>query len=146
MKSVTKGLFSGPVRSRSYVTLDGLRGLAALSVVVLHSYRFIGDMAWSSAALAVDLFFALSGFVLAHAYSQRLAEDLSVGEFMKARFIRLYPLYLVGIALASRRCSSSQRSSGWARRSSREDGWESPATSSARHPTPSMRPTSVYIL
>ena len=87
------------MRTRSYVTLDGLRGLAALSVVVLHSHRLIGDMSWSSAALAVDLFFVLSGFVLAHAYSSRLSENLSVAEFMKARIIRLYPLYIVGIAL-----------------------------------------------
>ena len=94
-----EALFAGPVRSRSYVTLDGLRGIAALSVVVLHCHRLIGDLSWSSAALAVDLFFVLSGFVLAHAYSQRLAENLSVAEFMKARVIRLYPLYLAGIAL-----------------------------------------------
>lgn len=87
------------MRSRSYVTLDGLRGIAALSVVVLHANRLIGDMTWSSAALAVDLFFALSGFVLAHAYGSRLAENLSVAEFMKARLIRLYPLYLLGIGL-----------------------------------------------
>lgn len=87
------------MRSRSYVTLDGLRGIAALSVVVLHANRLIGDMTWSSAALAVDLFFALSGFVLAHAYGQRLAESMTATEFMKARIIRLYPLYLVGIGL-----------------------------------------------
>lgn len=82
---------------RTYVTLDGLRGVAALSVVVLHCHRYIGDMTWSSAALAVDLFFVLSGFVLACAYEHRLPEG--AGTFLKARFIRLYPLYLVGTFL-----------------------------------------------
>ena len=51
------------------------------------------------AFLAVDLFFALSGFVLAFAYGERLGSTLSVAAFMKARWVRLYPLYLVGILL-----------------------------------------------
>ena len=82
---------------RTYVTLDGLRGVAALSIVVLHAQRYIGDMTWSSAALAVDLFFVLSGFVLAHAYEARLPSGPSL--FIKARLIRLYPLYLIGTLL-----------------------------------------------
>ena len=82
---------------RTYVTLDGLRGVAALSIVVLHAQRYIGDLTWSSAALAVDLFFVLSGFVLAHAYESRLPSGPSF--FIKARLIRLYPLYLIGTLL-----------------------------------------------
>jgi peptidoglycan/LPS O-acetylase OafA/YrhL len=82
---------------RTYATLDGLRGIAALSIVVLHCHRYFGDMAWSSAAMAVDLFFVLSGFVLAHAYEAKLPDGR--GTFLKARFIRLYPLYLVGTLL-----------------------------------------------
>jgi peptidoglycan/LPS O-acetylase OafA/YrhL len=82
---------------RTYVTLDGLRGVAALSIVVLHCYRYFGDMTWSSAALAVDLFFVLSGFVLAYAYEATLPSGSAA--FLKARFIRLYPLYLVGTGL-----------------------------------------------
>jgi peptidoglycan/LPS O-acetylase OafA/YrhL len=82
---------------RTYVTLDGLRGVAALSIVVLHCYRYFGDFTWSSAALAVDLFFVLSGFVLAYAYEATLpAAGLS---FIRARLIRLYPLYLLGTLL-----------------------------------------------
>lgn len=79
---------------RTFVTLDGLRGVAALSIVVLHCHRYFGDMTWASAALAVDLFFVLSGFVLAYAYEARLATGARA--FIKARLIRLYPLYLVG--------------------------------------------------
>jgi peptidoglycan/LPS O-acetylase OafA/YrhL len=54
-------------------------------------------MTWSSAALAVDLFFVLSGFVLAYAYEPKLPNASRA--FLKARLIRLYPLYLVGTAL-----------------------------------------------
>lgn len=86
--------------NRAYVTLDGLRGVAALSIVVLHCYRYVGDMTWSSAALAVDLFFVLSGFVMAHAYEQKLAKGvMSPWQFIKARLIRFYPLYLLGLGL-----------------------------------------------
>jgi peptidoglycan/LPS O-acetylase OafA/YrhL len=82
---------------RTYVTLDGLRGVAALSIVVLHCNRYFGDIGKPSAALAVDLFFVLSGFVLAYAYESKLPTAASA--FLKARLIRLYPLYLLGTAL-----------------------------------------------
>lgn len=81
-----------------FILLDGIRGVAALFIVHRHAEQFFGkDMA--SSYLAVDLFFALSGFVLAHAYSAKLREGtITPGFFMKARFARLYPLY--GLALA----------------------------------------------
>jgi peptidoglycan/LPS O-acetylase OafA/YrhL len=82
---------------RTYVTLDGLRGVAAISIVVLHCHRYFGDIGKPSAALAVDLFFVLSGFVLAFAYEAKLPTGAST--FLKARLIRLYPLYLLGTAL-----------------------------------------------
>jgi peptidoglycan/LPS O-acetylase OafA/YrhL len=85
--------------SRSYVTLDGLRGIAALAIVVLHCHFYTGDFSWSSAALAVDLFFVLSGFVLAYAYEARFRSSMTAVEFIKARLIRLYPLYLIGTLL-----------------------------------------------
>ena len=50
-----------------------------------------------SAPIAVDLFFALSGFVLANSYLGRLQTSNYLFKFMKARVIRLYPLYLLGL-------------------------------------------------
>ena len=86
---------SGAQASR-FDTLDMLRGVAALAVVTLHFDTFLGGPALlPHAYLAVDLFFALSGFVLAQAYGQLLAEGWSVREFMIRRFIRLYPLYFL---------------------------------------------------
>ncbi|MCZ7467213.1 acyltransferase [Rhizobium rhizogenes] len=81
-----------------FILLDGIRGVAALFIVHRHAEQLFGKSTASS-YLAVDLFFALSGFVLAHAYSRKLLEGtISPGFFMKARFARLYPLY--GLALA----------------------------------------------
>ena len=41
----------------------------------------------------------ISGFVIASAYDRRLADGLSPAGFMRIRLIRLYPLYLAGLAL-----------------------------------------------
>jgi peptidoglycan/LPS O-acetylase OafA/YrhL len=49
--------------------------------------------------LAVDFFFVLSGFVLSHVYGARLASGMGMFAFMRARFIRFYPLYLFGLLL-----------------------------------------------
>jgi peptidoglycan/LPS O-acetylase OafA/YrhL len=82
--------------------LDGLRGVAALSVVIFHfmeivfsdySKNFIGH-----GFLAVDFFFCLSGFVIAYAYDARIGE-MGVWEFFKSRMIRLHPLVVLGSVL-----------------------------------------------
>ena len=83
---------------RKFHTLDMLRGVAALSVVGRH----LGGV-WlqllPGSHLAVDLFFALSGFVLANAYAGRLAAGMGARMFMGIRLRRLYPLYLLGAAI-----------------------------------------------
>jgi len=118
---------------RTYVTLDGLRGIAALSVVVLHCYRYFGDFTWSSAALAVDLFFVLSGFVLAYAYEAKL--PTASGAFLKARLIRLYPLYLVGTLLGMIEALATMKYGGPAAMD-RATFWTSLPFSLAMLPTP----------
>jgi peptidoglycan/LPS O-acetylase OafA/YrhL len=86
---------------RSFVVLDGLRGIAALSIVVYHvSYaKYFFTWLPKEAFLSVDFFFTLSGFVLAHAYGERLRKGMSAGHFMRIRLIRLYPLYLLAFIL-----------------------------------------------
>lgn len=89
---------------RTFAVLDGLRGLAAL-LVVFHHEHLAGILgAPAGAYLAVDLFFLMSGFVIAYAYEARLANGLSALEFMRLRLIRLYPLYglgtLIGLGVA----------------------------------------------
>jgi len=78
--------------------LDGLRGVAALAVVWFHLHFVVGyDCA---GPLAVDLFFILSGFVVAAAYDRRLDHDLTIPGFLKKRFIRLYPMFAGGLLIA----------------------------------------------
>ncbi len=82
--------------------LDGLRGVAAIAVVIFHfmewayadfSKNFIGH-----GFLAVDFFFCLSGFVIGYAYDERIGK-MGVMEFLKLRIIRLHPLIVFGSLL-----------------------------------------------
>lgn len=83
----------------NFVLLDGLRGLGAVLVLIGHSMAFWGPYSAPSGAVIVDLFFLLSGFVIAFAYEPRLAGGMGITEFMSHRFVRLYPLYFFGIML-----------------------------------------------
>ena len=81
--------------------MDGLRGLAALAVVLFHFNIFFLPQARlplvGRAYLAVDFFFLLSGFVMAHVYGRSLASNwrMHAWQFARARFARLYPLFAV---------------------------------------------------
>jgi peptidoglycan/LPS O-acetylase OafA/YrhL len=79
---------------REIRSLNTLRGLAALMVAAFHAPMLFGVKAWlPHAYLAVDLFFVLSGFVMAHAYGARIGDGLSFPRFAQLRLARLYPLY-----------------------------------------------------
>jgi peptidoglycan/LPS O-acetylase OafA/YrhL len=82
---------------RVFHTLDALRGIAAIGVVVFHMARAFSPLATPGGYLAVDLFFMMSGVVLSHAYESRFRVGMSTFDFMRLRFIRLYPLYLLGL-------------------------------------------------
>lgn len=84
-----------------YLTLDGLRGVAALAVMLFHRRWWAGGHVFEHAYLAVDFFFLLSGFVIAHAYQQRLTSGMTVARFMVARVIRLYPLIIFAAVLGA---------------------------------------------
>jgi len=84
---------------RAYQTLDGLRGVGAFVVVMRHVPYLFGPVRVPESFLAVDLFYLVSGFVVAHAYGERLKAGGFFKEFVKTRLIRLYPLYLFGLAV-----------------------------------------------
>ncbi len=86
---------------RRYVTLDGLRGVAAVMVVLFHTGDRIGTWTPRFGYLAVDLFFLLSGFVLAYRYESRFSSGLGASEFLIARIVRLYPLYVLGLVFGA---------------------------------------------
>ena len=79
--------------------LDAFRGVAALCVMLYHFAPFPRSQVLGSAYLAVDLFFVLSGFVIAYAYDGRFRQGLSVGGFLRLRLTRLYPVYFAGSLL-----------------------------------------------
>ncbi|WP_158826879.1 acyltransferase family protein [Mucilaginibacter lacusdianchii] len=82
--------------------LDGLRGIAAVAVIIFHFMEFaVPDYSKSFIAhayLAVDFFFCLSGFVIAYAYDNRLP-NIGLLSFFKLRLIRLHPLVIIGSVL-----------------------------------------------
>ena len=82
--------------------LDGLRGLAALVVVIFHFMEIIiadfSNSFISHGYLAVDFFFCLSGFVVSYAYDNRIA-GMGLKTFIKLRLIRLQPLVIIGSVL-----------------------------------------------
>jgi peptidoglycan/LPS O-acetylase OafA/YrhL len=92
--------------------LDGLRGIAALIVVIRHAFnaQWIAPelrlaLAQSPVALAlngqgaVQLFFVLSGFVLAGSLA-RSAEAAPWPQFFVRRVFRIHPPYVVAVLLA----------------------------------------------
>jgi peptidoglycan/LPS O-acetylase OafA/YrhL len=94
-----------PLTERTFVALDGLRGVAAIMVSLRHAPFLWAIPAtptgWmKNSYLAVDLFFVLSGFVLEHAYGRRFRDGMSLRSFMLARLQRLYPLYALAFILA----------------------------------------------
>lgn len=89
-----------------YEILDGLRGVAALMVVIFHlSEAFSYDPVYkhlNHGYLCVDFFFVLSGFVIGYAYQGRMQSGtMSRWEFIKARLIRLQPMVLFGVVLGA---------------------------------------------
>ena len=84
---------------RRFVTLDALRGVGAASVMAGHAGPLLGGYAPPLTYLAVDMFFVLSGFVISHAYDQKMAAGMRPLEFLRARVKRLYPIYFVGLLL-----------------------------------------------
>lgn len=83
-----------------YAILDGLRGVAAIMVVIFHVFeshatsRF--DQIVNHGYLAVDFFFVLSGFVIGYAYDDRW-NRMSLTDFAKRRLIRLHPMIIFGM-------------------------------------------------
>jgi len=83
-----------------YEILDGLRGVAAIMVVIFHIFEtFNGGSRFAQIInhgyLAVDFFFLLSGFVVAYAYDDRW-NKMTQWDFYKRRLIRLQPMVIMG--------------------------------------------------
>ncbi len=78
--------------------LESIRGLAALLVVLYHIPKWnplldVGII--NNGYLMVELFFVLSGFVIYHAYAQKIGTVRDVLRFQCLRLGRLYPVHLL---------------------------------------------------
>lgn len=82
------------------VALDGIRGVAALVVLLFHLDLPITPQ-FDRGYLMVDLFFMLSGFVLTLAVEPRLRGGWSWWRFMLARYRRLLPVVLAGVVIGA---------------------------------------------
>ena len=82
-----------------YEILDGLRGVAAMLVVMFHLFETYSPgtpyQIINHGYLAVDFFFVLSGFVIGYAYDDRW-DRMSTWSFCKRRLIRLHPMLVWG--------------------------------------------------
>jgi len=79
------------------LSLESLRGVAALSVALFHfrvNSHFENDFI-SHAWLMVDFFFVLSGFVISLNYQSRIVSFRDLANFQLRRFFRLYPLHFL---------------------------------------------------
>ena len=87
-----------------YEILDGLRGVAAVLVVLFHLLEtYSGGQAHqiiNHGYLAVDFFFVLSGFVIGYAYDDRW-DKMTTWGFFKRRLVRLQPMVIIGTVVGA---------------------------------------------
>jgi peptidoglycan/LPS O-acetylase OafA/YrhL len=87
---------------RHLLALTGIRFFAAFHVVLYHAMPkrplpWLVSGVLNTGYVAVNLFFMLSGFILAYTYGDKP----SPRPFWNARFARIYPVYCVGLILAA---------------------------------------------
>lgn len=84
-------------QDRTWVSIQHMRAMAALSVVMFHASQW-ARINFDIGAAGVDVFFVISGFVMWTVTSGRPTAPL---DFIRRRFIRVAPLYwLITILLA----------------------------------------------
>lgn len=94
-----------PDSKTHFESLDALRGIAAILVVIFHVFEIFsgGDhtkQMLNHGYLAVDFFFMLSGFVIGHAYDDRWS-GMTLKDFFKRRLIRLHPMIIAGMIIGA---------------------------------------------
>lgn len=95
---------SGPAANpapSTFLTIQALRAVAALMVVVFHALELWGDridasapgVDWENGAAGVDIFFVISGFVMIVASRRLIDKPSGWIEFLRHRVARIVPLY-----------------------------------------------------
>ncbi|WP_193147580.1 acyltransferase family protein [Serratia marcescens] len=87
------------MKEENFISIHYLRGIAAILVVAYHNKQYLnnvyaesnlGDIFFRGGAFGVDLFFMISGFIIALSTKK---ENLSLISFAIKRFFRIYPLF-----------------------------------------------------
>lgn len=92
-----------------YDILDGLRGVAAMMVLLYHVFNDAKAFyVWPTPVveffhgfLGVDFFFILSGFVMGYAYDRQWQNGMTLGGFIRRRLIRLHPMVVMGVLIGA---------------------------------------------
>lgn len=79
--------------NRSLANLEGFRLIASVLIVANHYFQYL-HLPTGGLHLAVDLFFVISGIVIAMIYQGRLLDIASYSGFVRKRIARLYPLHI----------------------------------------------------
>ncbi len=80
--------------------MDALRGIAALLVVMVHTNDETLTLSlFNRGYLAVDLFLILSGYVIARSYEGKMANGLTLPDFLRCRVGRLWPTVFIGAVI-----------------------------------------------
>lgn len=82
---------------RSLPNLEGLRLIASVLIVADHYLRYL-HLPTGGLQLAVDLFFVISGIVIAMIYQGRVHDLATYSGFVRKRIARLYPLHFLTLA------------------------------------------------
>lgn len=94
-------------------SLEGLKGLIVCEIAFLYHYaeHFGAETVWMSKVfpfsiengyLGVELFFIFSGFGMMKGYANRISNnEISFGEYMRRRIVRLYPLHLLTLVFVA---------------------------------------------
>lgn len=88
--------------------LNGLRSIAALSVVVSHTFMAFNYFSfkkmegWDFASYGVTMFFVLSGFLITFLLikEKERFKDINIKQFYIRRILRIWPLYYFFLAIA----------------------------------------------
>src|SRR5215213_9370124 len=91
-------MIATPANRAYYPSLDGLRGVASLLVVIYHNFGFINHyffFGW----LGLDIFFVLSGFLITDILLTTLNTKHYLRNFYVRRTLRVFPLYYASLIL-----------------------------------------------
>jgi peptidoglycan/LPS O-acetylase OafA/YrhL len=83
------------IMNRRVIELDGLRGLAALAVIVAHYFGEVahGFRIFTFGWLGVDVFFVLSGYLIGSLILEQQSQPGFLGVFYLKRAARIIPVY-----------------------------------------------------